>query len=730
MQSQSFLTELIQFKDEIFKTIRLLENKLTKDITDKYAQINLIFESYNNRLNVISGNNDSLLEILASQKLNLTKMNDIEKINNKIENSQMTHDMKIKQIFFDIEKLKEKYDKIINDNFLVTGYIGPGCQYKTMSEYILNNILEVSKLKNDKEKTRMEYSTIKTKLDNILKSNITLIDTGLARCQKYTDRKFNDIKNILENKFVEINDKNNDLKALIDKNESDNGKIIENLTLDLTNLQKVKEEFILVTQNKIEEINIKIDNMKQDIKSLKALRKEKHYLTTKKNSKINDPLKFSEKNLNNVMNNNNNNNNINKNEENNIIKENLKENINKSKSIVNEEEKNSFIISEDENPKNKNNNKMIEIIKENKNIYQKNIIDNILLNEKSYDKKNIDENPLNKKVNIKKINKNIQEENNNNINIKLEQYANNNIYQENREIKENKTYILNNDRYNSNNKYNKGIMPEKIKIESLEKQKLSLSNNSKNIMLRKKEEEQKSLDILNIQNKSNDNNIIEENNIDNINNNVNIIMPEKEKNNYIKFSNLDLIRKMKEHKYHILTPSNSKSYYNISNNNNNKDNIIEKKPKTRNYYLLSAEQKQIMDEIKTHFNIIKEKQEQRSLENIVDCNVINLQLDKRYYTSKKRTINTTTKIALNKNRKNMSEIGMKLSPAFGRTTYNFFIKNNKIGNSFENGLTTGINNNRINNLKKTLNEAFVNSIKEKINLNDKDKNNFFQTIIT
>ena len=724
MQSQSFLTELIQFKDEIFKTIRLLENKLTKDITDKYAQINLIFESYNNRLNVISGNNDSLLEILASQKLNLTKMNDIEKINNKIENSQMTHDMKIKQIFFDIEKLKEKYDKIINDNFLVTGYIGPGCQYKTMSEYILNNILEVSKLKNDKEKTRMEYSTIKTKLDNILKSNITLIDTGLARCQKYTDRKFNDIKNILENKFVEINDKNNDLKALIDKNESDNGKIIENLTLDLTNLQKAKEEFILVTQNKIEEINIKIDNMKQDIKSLKALRKEKHYLTTKKNSKINDLFKFSEKNLNNVMNNNNNN--INKNEENNIIKENLKENINKSKSIVNEEEKNSFIISEDENAKNKNNNKMIEIIKENKNIYQKNIIDNILLNEKSYDKKNIDENPLNKKVNIKKINKNIQEENNNNINIKLEQYTNNNIYQENREIKENKTYILNNDRYNSNNKYNKGIMPEKIKIESLEKQKLSLSNNSKNIMFRKKEEEQKSLDILNIQNKSNDNNIIEENNIDNINNNVNIIMPEKEKNNYLKFSNLDLIRKMKEHKYHILTPSNSKSYYNISNNNNNKDNIIEKKPKTRNYYLLSAEQKQIMDEIKTHFNIIKEKQEQRSLENIVDCNVINLQLDKRYYTSKKRTINTTTKIALNKNRKNMSEIGMKLSPAFGRTTYNFFIKNNKIGNSFENGLTTGINNNRINNLKKTLNEAFVNSIKEKINLNDKDKNNFFQ----
>ena len=49
-----------------------------------------------------------------------------------------------------------------------------------------------------------------------------------------------------------------------------------------------------------------------------------------------------------------------------------------------------------------------------------------------------------------------------------------------------------------------------------------------------------------------------------------------------------------------------------------------------------------------------------------------------------------------------------------------------MGNSFENGSTTGINTIRMSNLKKTLNEAFVNSIKEKINLNDKDKNNFFQ----
>ena len=98
MQSQSFLTELIQFKDEIFKTIRLLDNRLTKEINDKYVQSNLIFESINNRLDMLSTNNDSLLELLTSQKLNLDKIGELEKSNDKLEHNVITNESKLKQI--------------------------------------------------------------------------------------------------------------------------------------------------------------------------------------------------------------------------------------------------------------------------------------------------------------------------------------------------------------------------------------------------------------------------------------------------------------------------------------------------------------------------------------------------------------------------------------------------------------------------------------------------------
>ena len=125
MQNHSFLTDLIQFKDEIFKQIRLLENRLTSDITDKFTQSNIMYESVINRLGLLSSNNDSLLELLTSQKLNLDKIDVLEKFMNQIEQSVLRNEIKIKKIFSDMEYLSLRCDRIISDNLQVVGHIGP-----------------------------------------------------------------------------------------------------------------------------------------------------------------------------------------------------------------------------------------------------------------------------------------------------------------------------------------------------------------------------------------------------------------------------------------------------------------------------------------------------------------------------------------------------------------------------------------------------------------------------
>ena len=134
-----------------------------------------------------------------------------------------------------------------------------------------------------------------------------------------------------------------------------------------------------------------------------------------------------------------------------------------------------------------------------------------------------------------------------------------------------------------------------------------------------------------------------------------------------------------------------------------------------------------MNKIKTFYNKKKEKNEQKSLENIVDCNIINLNLQKNLnnrnkrgsaknnlYFSKEPKQSKFTKL-----RYNLSEIGMKITPAFGRTTYSFYNKNNFNANSCGVGMQ---NNRKINSLKERLNMALVSTIRERISLNDKGTN--------
>ena len=129
-------------------------------------------------------------------------------------------------------------------------------------------------MKLDKEKIKLENNTIKTKLDNMFKNTMNLVDNSIIRCQKYSDRKHADMKNILENKLMEVHEKSMDLRTLINRAELDHEKTVESLKEEVEKIQNIKEEFINITENKIIEINDKIESITQEIKALKSMKKE------------------------------------------------------------------------------------------------------------------------------------------------------------------------------------------------------------------------------------------------------------------------------------------------------------------------------------------------------------------------------------------------------------------------------------------------------------------------
>ena len=133
---------------------------------------------------MITTNNDSLLELIASQKLNIEKTEKLEKMVDKIERNLYTNEIKMRQIITDIERLKNGYEKIMYENLQVTGYIGPGCKYKYFSDYIRDSITEMSKFKNEREKINTENTYIKTSLDNFIKSTLNSLGNNISICKK------------------------------------------------------------------------------------------------------------------------------------------------------------------------------------------------------------------------------------------------------------------------------------------------------------------------------------------------------------------------------------------------------------------------------------------------------------------------------------------------------------------------------------------------------------------
>ena len=803
MQVSSFMTDLMEFKDEIFKKVRLLENKLTTEFKAKYSEMYSNIEKIDNKLNYITESNESLLESVAEQKLGLEKIAELESFKNKTENNIIMHDIRIKSMSSDLESIKNKYDKTIYDNLQVPGYVGPGCQFKTIAEYITNNIFELSNLKNDRDKMKIENVEIRNRLDNILKSTINLIDNSIVRCQKYSDNKHQDMQKILDNRLVEFSEKNIDIL----KTESHNEKQIELLKLDVEKLLLMKNELITLTDQKINEINNKIETMTKEISLMKLKKAEKS-----NGEQIKTENKSQKEEENNYINSSNNTSNYKNIDYDNSIKNNeeinikINTNINNMKKSNYKLPKNPMIISSnnnynirsninESNASNINNN--INNIKKKLNINNTNSTESPKYNKINY---NNEIKNLNHKKEEKKFESFEEEQSSRNI--------------EKNNLNNNKISIINNEYQVSKEETKEEMkeevkeeMKEEVKEEMKEEEKEKIKEETKKEIKRKNKikEDNKNMKFIEKHSQNPKNNeIINKGKIiknlsspilekpmkiddiytNNLNNNINIDYKNRELKDSIQiFSNKKKINTKKikieslEKKRYIQSNSSVNSnelknkkeeqdynYYDynepfINNNiliekisksplakNFSKINIINKKNNIEdyNFYLTpisintvdrnerkerkniieyNEEQLQIMNKIKTFYNNKKEKSEQKSQENIIDCNVINLNLEKGLKNKKKQFSENNLYLSKdnkfqkeNKLRNNLSEIGMKITPAFGRTTYSFYNKKEHIGTGFNNAIQ---NNRKINSLKDRLNMAFVSTIKQRLNLHDK-----------
>ena len=748
MKTNIAMSDFITFKNEIMKELRLLETKFTSEFNSKYSTINSGFEKLDSRINIISQNNNALLELITKQNINYDKIVEFQSFKDKLEQATLTQDIKIKNIFKELDRIKIKYDKINEENLLVTGYIGPGCIYKNLSEYLQYDITEFKKLRNDTEQT-------KSKVDNAVKTSIDLLNNSTKKFEKYTDEKNMELHLLMDKKFIEFANKNLEIHAGLNKYQHNTDKEIKNIQNDIQKIiDRIKNES---EDKKINDINKKIKELSNEITAIKNNNKE---INKKLREFRQNNAGFEQATVKNIKFKLTNNTNKNPNEtkfSNLKNKEGLKssknlvllsDNIHKNFLINNSEvqDKNSEIEAPPiiNNIPHKQEEKKVEVLtdkKENIDKEEKNNIDNNqLLIEKKQDIPSESKEIKEQKVktddnNLKKIENNINRNSLDKLLVKNENYNENKKEKkyetlENSKGKNMSNKLLLKDFKLSGSKDNEikedlKINKEKNFFEDKETKKELDKEFSPKLFSEKRENNKINFDKklsnkIKIDGLYKQNKFSKSNSLVSININTHNFMklendPKILNNNKIKLKDKILEDKKistisKEINNNKNNLSNDKNYSNnnsinndINKINNNKNNIIPKRNEesllsnqntSSNKKLFSLqmspqdEQNQIMRQIREYYNIKKLKYEKKSQQNVVDCNVINLNLRdltdntniRHKFSSAKSTLYFSPKSNINENRNSLREIAMKLSPSFGRTNFRFFSRKNSIHN--------------------------------------------------
>ena len=254
--------EFSQFEEQILNQLKENEKKIFKLFNTKNQEIFNYLQNLESKLNNLTQNNDSMLETISNQKIYIDKLSEFEAFKNKTDNILISHELRIKNSIDEVIFLRDKYHQIISENLTVPGYVGTSCKFKNLSQYLLNNIAELNKIKSNKDEGRKELKELITKYENVMKSMINLNDKSIERCKDYSNSIKQDTIVIVQNKLKEYDTKNFELKTQICKDKSLNELKFKEFD---EKLEETKKELKNIFNDKIYEILKIISSLNENL---------------------------------------------------------------------------------------------------------------------------------------------------------------------------------------------------------------------------------------------------------------------------------------------------------------------------------------------------------------------------------------------------------------------------------------------------------------------------------
>ena len=266
--------EILQRIKEVEKTLNFkfeesllsINNKI-KDLLGEFDSINQKVEILDNNYNECKVKTDIIDEIIVFKNKSIDQLN--------------THNLRINQLITDATSMRTKYDKMFIDNFTVPGFVGEFCKFKTIRDYIENNIKEMVVLNSYKDQSIIDLKSYGTKIENLIQQFTGSLDKFSDRQKEILNNTKNDIyfkvqdeMNKLDDKFEEMKIYNtNEAKKLCEKTD-DLIKVTKETTDFRDRLKNYFEQNLDEITSDFDEIRLNVSDLNDEYNSIKDKFKE------------------------------------------------------------------------------------------------------------------------------------------------------------------------------------------------------------------------------------------------------------------------------------------------------------------------------------------------------------------------------------------------------------------------------------------------------------------------
>ena len=260
--------ELLQFKNDVLKDIRNLEKKINEQIKSKYDLYDSALSELIKKIEKLELENSASSTSLIEIKSKLNVFNDFYTFRQNIDNRIYNHEMRIKISLDEINRIKAKYDKIIDDNLRIPSIIGSTSKYKNLRDYLNYVNAELPKIKNETEEQKKIITDVKKNFDILPKTMVNMVDSSTRQCYGYTEEIQKDIKKNIDVKLNEFNEKIMEIKV----ENLDNKKLFEEktniLNEEINQYKSIRNEILASVEEKIKKLKEKEKDKDQKLKKL------------------------------------------------------------------------------------------------------------------------------------------------------------------------------------------------------------------------------------------------------------------------------------------------------------------------------------------------------------------------------------------------------------------------------------------------------------------------------